>query len=237
MGKARTSMSNQSKQKLLLASDAGKPKETEMAQIKRAANTENPEQELAALARANAALREELILMAHKLAEARHSAYHDELTGLPARSLFLDRLNQAMLHATRQRTQVALLLFHLDSFKEINEKFGQAAGDNILRQVAARISACIRNTDTACRYEADEFVIMLPEIDAAENSTDMAQKIRARLAAPYVVNDQIMTVTASLGMAIYRGDEQNCLDLIKQADVALSLAKVNVDSLCLQTLN
>lgn len=233
-------MSDQSRQKLLPASGTDKDVPTEWARKKRAAHhqeVENAERKIEALARTNAALREELILMARKLAEARHSAYHDELTGLPARSLFLDRLNQAMLHATRQRTQVALLLFHLDSFKEINEKFGQAAGDNILRQVAARISACIRNTDTACRYEADEFVIMLPEIDAAENSTDMAQKIRARLAAPYVVNDQIMTVTASLGMAIYRGDEQNCLDLIKQADVALSLAKVNVDSLCLQTLN
>lgn len=229
-------MSDQSRQKLLQASDADEPQDalTGLAYKKRThAKTENAEQEIEALARTNAALREELILMAHKLAEARHSAYHDELTGLPTRSLFLDRLNQAMLHATRQRTQVALLLLNLDSFKEINEKFGQAAGDNILRQVAGRLSACIRNTDTACRYEIDEFVIMLPEIDATENPADMAQKIRARLAAPYMINDQLMTVTASIGMAVYRGAQQDyfdSLDLIKKADVAMCLAKVHVDS-------
>lgn len=71
---------------------------------------------------------------------------------------------------------------------------------------------------------------MLPEIDARESATEMAEKIRARLAAPYVVNEQAMTVTASTGMAVYRGDEQSYIDLIKQADVAMCLAKVRVNS-------
>ncbi len=231
-------MNDHSRPKLLATGESTEMM-AELAQAKQAlANSqeeiENERQRIEALARTNAALREELILLAHKIAAARHFAYHDELTGLPTRSLLLDRLNQAMLHAARQQTQVALLLLNLDSLKEINERFGQAAGDKILRQVASRISACIRNTDTACRYENDEFVIMLPEIDAKESPTEMAQKIRARLAAPYVVNDQVMTVTATIGMAVYRGDEQNYLDLIKQADIAMSLAKVHINSPSLQ---
>lgn len=188
------------------------------------------QRQIEALAETNARLREELIGLAHKVAEARHFAYHDEPTGLPTRSLLLDRLNQAMLQAARQQKQVALLLLDLDGFKDINEKFGQAAGNKILMQVAKRLTACIRSTDTACRYEADEFVIMLPEIDAKESATEMAEKIRARLAAPYVVNDQVMTITANIGMAVYRGDEQSYIDLIKQADAAMCLAKLPVNS-------
>lgn len=192
--------------------------------------SESARQQIEALAKTNACLREELIGLAHKVAAARHFAYHDELTGLPTRRLLLDRLNQAMVQAARQQKQVALLLLDLDGFKAINERFGQAVGDKILRQVAQRLTACIRSTDTACRYEGDEFVIMLPEIDAMESATEMAEKIRARLAAPYVVNEQAMTVTASTGMAVYRGGEQSYIDLIKQADVAMCLAKVHVNS-------
>ncbi len=196
--------------------------------------SETGRRQIEALAKTNACLREELIGLAHKVAEARHFAYHDELTGLPTRRLLLDRLNQAMIQAARQQKQLALLLLDLDGFKDINERFGQAVGDKVLRQVAQRLTACIRSTDTACRYEGDEFVIMLPEIDARESAAEMAEKIRARLAVPYVVNEQVMTVTASTGMAIYRGDEQSYIDLIKQADIAMCLAKVHVNSPSLQ---
>lgn len=191
--------------------------------------SESARRQVEALAKANACLRDELIGMALKAAEARHFAYHDELTGLPTRSLLLDRLNQAMIQAARQRKQVALLLLDLDGFKDINKRFGKAAGDKLLRQVAQRLTACIRSTDTACRYEGDEFVIMLPEIDAGESAAEMAEKIRARLATPYVVDEKLMTVTASTGMAIYRGDEQSNIDLIKQADVAMCLAKMHIN--------
>ncbi|MCR4346435.1 MAG: GGDEF domain-containing protein [Sulfuricaulis sp.] len=208
---------------------------SELTELKRSLaasqqQSESTHRQIEALAKTNACLREELIGLAHKVAEARHCAYHDELTGLPSRRLLLDRLNQAMVQAARQQKQVALILLDLDGFKEINEKYGQAAGDKILRQVAQRLVACIRSTDTACRYEGDEFVIMLPEIDARESAAEMAEKIRARLAPPYVVNEQSMTVTASTGMAVYRGDGQSYIDLIKQADVAMCLAKVHVNS-------
>lgn len=204
--------------------------ELKLALVASQQQSESARRQIAALAETNACLRGELIGLAHKVAEARHFAYHDELTGLPTRHLLLDRLNQAMVQAARQQKQVALLLLDLDGFKDNNERFGQAAGDKILRQVAKRLTACIRSTDTACRYDGDEFVIMLPEIDAKDAAPAMAEKIRTRLAAPYVVNDQVMTVTASIGMAIYRGDEQSYTDLIKQAGVAMCLAKVPVHS-------
>lgn len=196
--------------------------------------SESARRQIEALAKTNACLRGELIGLAHKVAEARHFAYHDELTGLPTRRLLLDRLNQAMVQAARQQKQVALLLLGLDGFNEINEKFGQAIGDEILRQVAKRLTACVRSTGTACRYDGNEFVIMLPEIDAKEVASAMVEKIRTHLAAPYVVNDQAMTVTVSIGMAVYRGDEQSYIDLIKHAGVARCLAKVHVNSPSLQ---
>lgn len=192
---------------------------------------ESSRRQIEALAQTNVELRQELIVLAHKIAEARHTAYQDELTGLPARRLLLDRLNQAMVQASRQNKQVALLSLDLDGLKETVKKFGQATGDKILQQVATRLTACIRSTDTACRYEGNEFVIMLPEIDAKETPHEMVEKIRARLGVPYIVNDQVITVSASIGMAVYRGGDQNycdLFDLIKQADVSLHLAKMHI---------
>lgn len=223
------------------------PEETaqELAELKQilAASQEELEssrRQIEALAQTNVELRQELITLAHKIAEARHTAYQDELTGLPARRLLLDRLNQAMLQASRQHKQVALLSLDLDGLKEIVKKFGQTTGDKILQQVATRLTACIRSTDTACRYEGNEFIIMLPEIDAKESPNEMAEKIRARLGVPYIVNDQVITVSASIGMAVYRGGDQNycdLFDLIKQADVSLHLAKVHVTTPALQIMH
>jgi len=168
-----------------------------------------------------------LIRLAQRVAQARHFAYHDELTGLPNRSLLLDRLRQAVAQASRQHKQVALLFLDLDGFKGVNDRFGHAAGDTLLQQVAERLAACIRGGDTACRYGGDEFVIMLPEIDGAESAAAVAQKIHGHLAAPYVVDGQAITVTASIGAAVYPADGKDCSELIKQADIAMYLAKVH----------
>lgn len=184
-----------------------------------------------ALTDGNACLRGELTrLTQHNVADARHFAYHDELTGLPTRRLLLDRLNQAIVQAARQQKQVALLLLDLDGFKDINERFEQAVRDRILRQMAKRLTACIRSTDTACRYEGNEFVIMLPAIGARESATEIAEKIRARLAASHVATDQVMTVRASIGMTVYQGDEQDYTHLTKQAAVAMCLAEAHISS-------
>ena len=172
-------------------------------------------------------LRQELTSLAKKYAQARHFRYHDELTGLPNRSLLLDRLKQAMAQSDRQHKQLALLFIDLDKFKSVNDKLGHAVGDRLLQQVAERLTTCIRYGDTACRYGGDEFVIMLPEIDGQEDVAAVTEKIRVNLAAAYDLDGNFIEITASIGVAVYRDGGQNCSDLIKQADIAMYLAKAH----------
>ena len=160
------------------------------------------------------------------ISEARHFASHDSLTGLPNRSLLLDRLGQALAHATRYRKRVMLLVIDLDGFKRINDVHGHGAGDELLRQVAARLSACVRVCDTVCRYGGDEFVVMLQQIDAPEDAAVVTRKIRARLDAPYEFGSGPIPVTASIGAAVYRADGQTSRELIDRADTAMYVEKV-----------
>ena len=126
-----------------------------------------------------------------------------------------------MALSDRQHKQLALLFIDLDKFKNVNDRLGHVAWYKLLQQVAGRLSDCIRSCDTACRYGGDEFVIMLPEIEGQESLTSIIDKIRAHLAAPYVVDGNVMTVTASIGTAIYRSSGQKFNDFIKQADIAM----------------
>lgn len=170
-------------------------------------------------------LRQKVIWLEQEVARVRHFAYHDELTGLPNRSLLLDRLNQAIVQAARQQKQVGLLLLDLDGFKSVNDRLGHATGDMLLQRVAERLLSCIRGADTACRYGGDEFVILLPEVDGEKSAAEVAQKLRAYLAKPYVVDDHSIAVTASIGVAVYPCDGSNQNDLIRRADIAMYLAK------------
>ena len=179
------------------------------------------------LARSNARLKRRVVRLRQEAARARHLAYHDELTGLPNRSLLMDRLTQAMAQAPRQHKQVGLLLLDLDRFKSVNDRLGHAAGDKVLQQVAERLSACTRSCDTVCRYGGDEFVIMLPEIDGWESADVVARKIHTRLCAPFVFDDRAIVLTASIGIALYRADGRNGSELIREADNAMYLAKAN----------
>jgi diguanylate cyclase (GGDEF)-like protein len=185
------------------------------------------QQQIDTLEKINSCLRQKLNRLEKKCAQALHSSYHDELTGLPNRNLLLDRLKQAMALSDRQHKQLALLFIDLDKFKNVNDRLGHVAGDKLLQQVAGRLSDCIRSCDTACRYGGDEFVIMLPEIEGQESLTSIIDKIRAHLAAPYVVDGNVMTVTASIGTAIYRSSGQKFNDFIKQADIAMYHAKAH----------
>jgi len=185
------------------------------------------QQQVKLLAVSNACLRRNLIRFSRKLKQVGRLAYHDELTGLPNRDLLLDRLHQALQQAARQHKQVLLLFINLDRFKWINDQLGYIAGDRLLQQVAMRLAANIRGADTACRYGGDEFVIMLPEIEGQQSAAIVMHKIRAQLAAPYVIDDQVITLTASVGAAFYHGDQQSCEDLIRQAGIDMSHAKAN----------
>ncbi len=183
------------------------------------------QREVEQLSQCNSFLTQELSRLSEKEAKARHFAYHDELTGLPNRRLLLDRLNQAIAQGARQHKRVALLFFDLDGFKSINDRLGHWVGDNLLLQVAQRLSACLRSADTACRYGGDEFIVMLPEIDGRDSAEVVEQKIRTHLAAPYIVDGSTITATASIGTAVYPVDGKNYRDLIRQADTAMYHAK------------
>ena len=169
----------------------------------------------------NAALQHELIELAHKEARARHLAYHDGLTGLPNRSLLLDRFQQAMAQAERHHKPLALLMLDLDEFKRVNDKLGHASGDKLLQAVALRLTKGIRGADTACRYGGDEFVIMLPEIDSLKIATALAVEIGVRLSEPYILDGHEIHMAASVGVAVYPGDGQSFDALMKQADIAM----------------
>ena len=170
-------------------------------------------------------LKQRFLRLARKEAQVRHVAYHDELTGLPNRSLLLDRFNQAVAQGARQGRQVALLFLDLDGFKNVNDRFGHAAGDRLLQQVAGRLAACIRTGDTACRYGGDEFVIMLPEVAGELSAATVAEKIRLHLTAPYVVDGGTIAVPVSIGTAVYPVDGHDYGDLIQQSDIGMYRAK------------
>lgn len=179
------------------------------------------------LAATNSDLQRKLTEVEREAATATHLAYHDALTGLPNRRLLMDRLNQAIAQASRQKKRVALVFFDVDGFKTINDKLGHLSGDKLLQGVAERLRSCLRAADTACRYGGDEFIVMLPEADGEQSAAVVEQKIRAQLAAPYLVDGTMITVTLSIGTAVYPEDARDHRDLIKLADAAMYRAKAN----------
>ncbi len=207
----------------------------ELGDLKRALATSQEEsnaarQQIDVFTQTISGLRQKVIWLEQEVARVRHFAYHDELTGLPNRSLLLDRVNQAIVQAARQQKQVGLLLLDLDGFKSVNDRLGHATGDILLQRVAERLLSCIRGADTACRYGGDEFVILLPEVDGEKSAAEVAQKLRACLAKPYVVDDHSIVVTASVGVAVYPSDGSTQTDLIRRADIAMYLAKAHSNS-------
>jgi len=173
------------------------------------------------LRRRDALREQEAVLLTDAVLKARRFAYHDELTGLPNRHLLADRFNLAAALAARHRQHVALLFLALDRFKHVNDTFGHTIGDKLLQQVAARLAACIRASDTACRYGGDEFVVLLSEIAGTGRVAAVAEKIRARIAAPYLIDGAEITMTTSLGMAVYPDDARGYDDLLRLSDLAM----------------
>ncbi len=162
-----------------------------------------------------------------KEAEARisHLAHHDPLTSLPNRALFLDRLNQAVLKARRDGRRAAVLFLDLDRFKAINDSLGHDAGDALLLQFRDRCLAQIRDTDTLGRLGSDEFAFALPEVGGTQDAAAIARKLLAAIAAPYRIGEHELTVTASLGVALYPDDAQRAHDLLRNAESAMQRSK------------
>jgi diguanylate cyclase (GGDEF)-like protein/PAS domain S-box-containing protein len=152
-------------------------------------------------------------------------AHHDSLTELPNRALLNDRLEMAINTAKRRGEKVGILFIDLDRFKNINDSLGHAAGDQILRQTAARLSAAVRTDDTVARLGGDEFVVLLPRVRDERSLAEVAIKLREELLLPYILEDMPLHLSPSIGIAVYPDDGETPSTLIKNADAAMYLAK------------
>ncbi len=152
-------------------------------------------------------------------------AYHDSLTGLPNRLLLQDRFGQAKAHAVRAGTKVALLLMDLDNFKSINDTLGHDAGDALLKQVVTRLGECVRQTDIVSRQGGDEFLIILPGLDHADDTVPVLVKIVDRLQDPFHTVEHEISTSVSIGISIFPEDGTNFETLLKKADMAMYQAK------------
>lgn len=159
------------------------------------------------------------------LKEASRSAEFDALTELPNRLLLRDRLAQAISSAKRHRTRSALLFLDLNHFKQINDTLGHAVGDQVLKLAANRLASSVRAADTVSRHGGDEFVILLSEVGQSCDAVVIADKLSAALGVPSRVGDQVVRLTASIGISLYPDDGEDADTLIERADAAMYHAK------------
>jgi len=152
-------------------------------------------------------------------------AQFDPLTGLPNRALLADRFSQSIAQAKRRALPVAVLYIDLDGFKAVNDALGHAAGDELLREVAARLQAAVRTEDTVARISGDEFAVVLPELVRPEDAALVAQKVIDGLAESLQVQGREIFVTASVGIAAFPADGEDAETLISAADAAMYRAK------------
>ncbi len=154
-------------------------------------------------------------------------AQHDELTGLPNRRLFMDRLENAIARARRSSRAFALLFIDLDKFKEVNDRFGHEAGDALLQTVAKRLSQHVRETDTVARLAGDEFVVLLENIENNGKVAELATKLCQSVYEPLPWADQILHISMSVGVSLFPQDGETADQLINNADRAMYQAKVD----------
>jgi diguanylate cyclase (GGDEF)-like protein len=176
------------------------------------------------------AIRADITTRKHAEQEAQRLAFHDELTGLPNRRLMRDRLGQAIANAARDSLYGALLLMDLDNFKEVNDTLGHAQGDELLRQVSARLLQGVRQSDTVARLGGDEFVLLVGDLGheldiASARAGDLGEKMRQSLVTAYELSGHRINITPSIGVVLFRTATEDPDELIKQADMALYRAK------------
>lgn len=152
-------------------------------------------------------------------------AFHDTLTGLPNRSLFMDRLDLAITQARRRNQRVGMMFLDIDRFKLINDTYGHAEGDVLLKEFAERTRNALRSGDTLARLGGDEFTVLLPDISNPEDVATIARKMLSDLKRPFVLAEQDFVATVSIGIAIYPDDGESPQDLIRNADIAMYQTK------------
>jgi diguanylate cyclase (GGDEF)-like protein/PAS domain S-box-containing protein len=154
-------------------------------------------------------------------AELLRAARYDDLTGLPNRRLFHDRLRIALARARRTDKRAALLFVDIDHFKEVNDTLGHAAGDRLLQEVAERLTQCARRSDTVARLGGDEFIVLAEELARPEDAQLIADKIRAAVCAPLAIGERTVHVSASVGIALFPDDGEQADQLLRLADGAM----------------
>jgi len=157
--------------------------------------------------------------------EIRQLAYHDMLTGLPNRSLFHDRLEQALAQSKRHGRPLSLLFLDLDRFKDVNDTLGHDAGDLLLKAVADRLRSCVRQSDTVARLGGDEFVVLLNSVKNERDSAIVAEKILELLAEPVRLHGKEVFTSTSIGVVMHPDDGRDAETLLKHADMAMYAAK------------
>jgi diguanylate cyclase (GGDEF)-like protein len=165
---------------------------------------------------------------ARRAADLVRMAYHDALTGLPNRTLLVDRLQQLLLLGGRRGHTLAVLLLDLDNFKVINDSLGHQVGDVLLQQVAERLRLAVRASDTVARLGGDEFVILLPEVAGAPGASTVADAIASALESPFSIDGREVVISTSIGVALNQpGEKQKPDALLRRADLALYRAKAD----------
>jgi diguanylate cyclase (GGDEF)-like protein len=159
-----------------------------------------------------------LVMLEQQASNHEWLAHHDDLTGLPNRRLFDTRLTLAIEQADRKKTSLALVVIDLNGFKQINDSFGHLAGDHVLREVSNTLRKNIRATDTVARLGGDEFILLANAMASDHSVQRFAEAIRSAIEHPIVFNGQTMTVTASLGIAMYPQDANDPTKLLRLAD-------------------
>lgn len=162
-----------------------------------------------------------------KRAEERlmYLAQYDQLTGLVNRTLFRDRLIQAMARSKRLQQPLGLMLLDLDRFKPVNDTMGHNVGDQLLKSVAHRLQECVREVDTVARMGGDEFTIILEGLTCEEDITLVAQRITTSVAEPYQLGEHSVTISVSIGITVYPTDDHEIDELLKHADAAMYRTK------------
>ena len=159
-------------------------------------------------------------------AQLRHNATHDPLTGLPNRTLFIERLAQAMARSRRKGAPgYAVLFIDLDSFKVVNDSLGHAAGDEMLMQVAQRLKQCLGPWDTIARHGGDEFTILVGQAESSQDAVEVGERVLAELLRPIRLGDNEIYTNASIGIALGQPDYASTEELLRDADTAMYRAK------------
>ena len=177
---------------------------------------------------ANTAHLQALVLeRTRELEETQAAANRDDLTGLPNRRILPECLRQALAHAQQHDQLVAVVMLDLNGFRHVNDRFGHAAGDLVLRTLARRIAMNVSVTDTVCRYGGDEFVLILPDIDRAA-AMRTVEKILQQIAMPCGLDGYAVCLTTSVGLAMYPRDGKDAAELLEAADEAMYRHKPRV---------